>query len=344
MKQVTLGSTGIKVKQNGFGALPIQRIEKEKAVALLRRAYENGIEFFDTARAYTDSEEKVGEALSIYPRESYYLATKTQSRVPEEIVSDLNTSLSLLKTSYVDIYQLHEVDMVYKPNDGSGVYETLQQLKAEGKIRHIGITTHKIAVAREIIESGLYETLQYPFSYLSGKEEQQLIQMCIDHNMGFIGMKGLAGGLITNARAAMANVSRFDNIVPIWGIQRESELDQWLSFNNEEVEYTDEIAAFIEKDRKELAGDFCRGCGYCMATCPAHIEISTCARMSLLLRRSPSARFFLPEAVAMMNNIENCIHCNVCTTKCPYQLDTPNLLIKNLADYRNVISGKIKVQ
>ena len=223
MRQITLGKTGITVPQNAFGALPIQRVDKETAVKLLRRAYEGGMRFFDTARAYSDSEEKVGEAFEEM-RDKVYIATKTGAKTPEEFWEHLETSLKNLRTDYVDLYQFHCADQCYRPGDGTGMYECMEEAKRQGKIRHIGITAHKLYIAEEIVRSGLYETLQYPFSYLSSKREEELVENCRKADMGFIAMKGLAGGLINRSDAAMAFMSRFEQVLPIWGIQRETEL------------------------------------------------------------------------------------------------------------------------
>ena len=160
--------------------------------------------------------------------------------------------------------------------------------------------------------------------------------------MGFIAMKALSGGLITNSAAAYAYLAQYDNVLPIWGVQRESELDEFLSYIDNPPMMTQELEALIRHDREELSGDFCRGCGYCMP-CPMGIEINTCARMSLLLRRSPSAKNLNESGQAMMKKIENCIHCNQCKSKCPYGLDTPTLLQKNLEDYKKVLAGEVRV-
>lgn len=342
MKNITLGSTGITVPQNAFGALPIQRVDMDTAVRILRRAYEGGIRFFDTARAYTDSEEKLGNALSPV-RENLYLASKTQAKTPEKFRADLEESLRLLKTDYLDIYQFHCAKQVYRPGDGTGMYECMLEAKEAGKIRHIGITAHQIGVAEEAVDSGLYETLQFPFSYLSSEREQALSERCKKRNMGLIAMKGLAGGLITNAEAAAAFMQQFDNVLPIWGIQRESELEQWLYWMEHEPEMDDKINSFISKERKELTGEFCRGCGYCMP-CPAGIQINTCARMSLMLRRSPSDRWLEPAMQEEMKKIEGCKNCGACKKKCPYELDTPNLLRRNYEDYKKVLAGQVSVK
>jgi len=339
---VTLGRTGITVNKNGFGALPIQRIGKEAAVKLVRKAYEAGITFFDTARWYTDSEIKLGEAFEGM-REKVYIATKTGAKTPEEFWEDLHTSLDNLKTDYIDIYQFHNPAFCPVPGDGSGLYEAMSEAKKQGKVRHIGITNHRLSVAREAVESGLYETLQFPFCYLTGEKELALVEKCKDAEMGFIAMKALSGGLITNSAAAYAFQAQYDNVLPIWGVQRESELEEFISYIENPPVMTEELRALIKRDRAELAGEFCRGCGYCMP-CSACNEINTCARMSLLLRRSPSETQLSAAGQAMMKKIEDCLHCNKCKSKCPYNLDTPALLEKNYEDYKRVLAGEISVK
>ena len=341
MEMVTLGSTGITVNKNGFGALPIQRISTEDAVKLARKAYAAGMTFFDTARFYTDSEEKLGEAFDGM-REKVYIATKTAANTPKEFWEQLETSLHNLRTDYIDIYQFHNPSFCPKPGDGTGLYEAMLEAKAQGKIRHIGITNHRLAVAKEAIESGLYETLQFPFCYLASEKDIELVEMCKKANMGFIAMKALSGGLITNSKVAYAFEAQYENVLPIWGVQRESELDEFISYIDCPPAMTEELQAIIDKDRAELSGDFCRGCGYCMP-CPVGIEINNCARMSLLLRRSPAELQLTPEVQEKMKKIEDCLHCNQCKSKCPYGLDTPSLLARNLEDYKKVLAGEVSV-
>lgn len=338
MNTVTLGSTGITVNKNGFGALPIQRISADAAVKLLRRAYGAGINFFDTARGYTDSEEKLGLALADV-RDRIFIATKSPSKTGDGFRKDLETSLSLLKTDHVDLIQFHNPAFCPKPNDGTGLYEAALEAKREGRVRHIGITNHRLHVAREAIESGLYETLQFPFSYLSGELDMALVDACRKRNMGFIAMKALSGGLITNARAAAAFMGQLDSVLPIWGVQRESELDEFISYIDEMPAMDGALQAVIDRDRAELSGAFCRSCGYCMP-CPAGIQINQCARISLLLRRSPSKRWLSEEWQANMKQTENCLECGQCRAKCPYGLDTPALLKENYRDYLEVLAGK----
>lgn len=342
MKTITLGKTHLQAIQNGFGALPIQRIDQKSAIALLQKAYQGGIRFYDTARNYTDSEEKLGLAFKSIPRDKIIIATKTSARTPEKFWQDLETSLTKLQCDYIDIYQFHLAPQSYYPNDGTGMYECMLEAKRQGKIKHIGITAHKIQVAFDAIESGYYETLQFPFSYLSSDLELKLVLECQKHDMGFIAMKGLAGGLINQSKPAMAFMNQFDHVMPIWGIQRESELDEWLSYIQNTPVLDKEMKEFIEKEKQELAHDFCRGCGYCMP-CPMNIQINQCARMSLMLRRAPSANWLNEYWQEEMKKIETCIECHQCSSKCPYELNTPELLKKNLKDYQQVLEGKIKV-
>ncbi len=339
MTTVTLGSTQITVNKNGFGALPVQRVSKEEGAALLRKAYEGGIAFFDTARAYSDSEEKIGMGLSDV-RDQIYIATKTMSTTVEGFWKDLETSLGLLKTDHVDIYQFHNPSFCPKPGDGTGLYEAMKEAKAQGKIRHIGITNHRLSVAMEAIESGLYETLQFPFCYLATEKDIEIVKACKERDMGFIAMKSLSGGLITSAAAAYAFADQYDNVLPIWGIQKEKELEEFLGFIDNPPAMTSQIRELIDKDRDMLSGSFCRGCGYCMP-CPVGIEINNCARMSLLLRRSPSSNHLSPAGQEKMMKIKDCLHCNKCMSHCPYGLNTPELLARNLKDYEEVLAGKV---
>lgn len=334
MNTVRLGKTELVVNKNGFGCLPIQRITKAEAVYLLQKAFYHGINYYDTARAYSDSEEKLGEAFR-YVREKIVISTKTAAKTAEDFWKDLDESLRKLRTDYIDIYQFHTPDFCPRPGDESGLYDAMLEAKAQGKIRHIGITNHKITVANEAVASGLYETMQFPFSYLASKKELKLVEDCKEADMGFIAMKGLSGGLISNSACAYAfmNQPQFAHVAPIWGMQRERELDEFLAHGECPPVLDEELQAIIDYDVKQLSGDFCRGCGYCMP-CPAGIEINNCARMSLMLRRAPQAGWLSKEWQEKMAKIENCLHCNACMKKCPYELNTPELLAKNYEDYK----------
>lgn len=341
MGKVRLGKTEIVAEKNAFGALPIQRVSLEKALRLLHMAFDGGIRFFDTARYYSDSEEKLGVAFEGM-RSKIYIATKTGAVTAEQFWKDLQTSLKNLRTDYIDLYQFHNPAFCPKPGDGSGLYEAMLEAKEKGMIRHIGITNHRLKIAWEAIESGLYETLQFPFSYLATDQDIELAKACKQADMGFIAMKALSGGLINNSAAAYAYLDQFDNVLPIWGVQKEGELREFLSYVENPPALTEELLAVIEKDRGELFGEFCRGCGYCMP-CPVGIEINNAARMSLMLRRAPSQNWLTPQWQDKMKLIEKCLHCNRCKGKCPYGLDTPALLQKNYEDYQNILAGRTQI-
>lgn len=334
-----LGKTNLEVNKNGFGALPIQRCTIDEAVEILKKAYDNGINFFDTAHFYTDSEEKMGKAFEGIPRENIYIASKTAAETPEVFWSDLETSLKSLKTDYLDLYQFHNISFIPKQDDE--VFKAMTEAKEKGMVKHIGITTHKITHAHEAVESGLYETLQYPFSYLSGDEEIELVKKCGKLDVGFIAMKAMGGGLIKNSKASFAFLNQFENVLPIWGIQKLQELDEFLSYDKNTI-LTDDLKTDIEKDKKELGENFCRGCAYCMP-CPEEINISLCARMSLWIRRFPAEPYLTEEYREMMDHTKDCSECYSCVDKCPYELDIPELLKENYEDYQNVLSGKTKV-
>lgn len=342
MRTITLGHTGVVTPATAIGALPIQRITKEEAGRLLRIAYDAGITFFDTARAYSDSESKINYALHDV-REKIYIATKLQASTPEAFRKSLETSLTTLGTDYIDIYQFHNPGFCPKPNDGTGLYEEMLKAKSAGKIRFIGITSHRLDIANEAVNSGLYDTLQYPFSYLARDKDEALVKLCGETNMGFICMKAMSGGLITRSDAAAAFIAQYPNALPIWGVQTEKELREFISYMDNPPELTEEIKALIEKDRIQLSGNFCRGCGYCLP-CAANIDIPTCARIALLLNRAPYQQFLTPEFNEKMEKINSCTACGHCLKNCPYELNTPELLRYNLDYYKTFASDNVSNQ
>ena len=341
MGNVRLGSTNIIVNKCGFGGLPIQRINDAAAEKLLWKAIDAGINFFDTGKTYGDSEVKLGRVLSKV-RDKVYIATKTPAKNPEDFWADLNQSLERLQTDYIDIFQFHNPPFCPKPGDGTGIYEAALEAKAQGKIRHIGISSHKLPIAREIIASGLYEVLQFPFCYLATEEDMEIVEGCKKNDIGFIAMKALAGGVLHNAKPAYAYQNQFEEVLPVWGIQRDSELDEFISYMGNPPVMDDEMKAVIAKDIEELSGDFCRGCGYCLP-CPAEIPINQCARMSLLLRRGNAKNFLSQTWQDNMKKIENCINCGACASRCPYGLNPPEMLKKHYEDYKNVLAGKASI-
>ncbi|MDR3085647.1 MAG: aldo/keto reductase [Christensenellaceae bacterium] len=335
MEKIRLGKTGLLVTRSAFGALPVQRLGKEEGAALLYRAFECGINFFDTANGYSDSEEKIGLALSKV-RDQVIIATKTGSSTPDVFWKHLELSLTRMKTDYIDIYQFHNP----RTPQGDEMVACMVKAKEQGMIRHIGVTAHRLDTAMAEVESGIYETMQYPLSALSSERDLELVRLCKKKDVGVIAMKALSGGLLTSAAPSMAFLRQFDNVVPIWGFQRDSELDEVLELEKNPPKLDDAMMERIETERAQLAGDFCRACGYCQP-CPAGIKIETCARMPLLLRRAPFQNFMSDAVKADMENIENCIHCDACKGRCPYSLDTPKLLRAALEDYRSFRAEKL---
>ena len=331
MKKIRLGKTELMVTKPALGCLPLQRCDREYAVRLIRAAYDAGINFYDTANAYTDSESKLGEAFEGI-RQNVIIATKSMCRDKEGVLAHRQNSLKMLKTDYIDLFQFHNVPEVPSLEDENGAFAGALEAKKRGYIRHIGVTSHRVDIAEACIETGNFETLQFPFSYISSDRDLALAEKCKQADMGFIAMKGLAGGLLTNTRACHAFMEQYDNVVPIWGMQKLEELEDWIKLSEQEVRLDDELRQRIEEDKKMLEGSFCRSCGYCMP-CPAGIYIRDCARMNMLLRRSPWKQYFTPEWREKMKKIEDCLHCGQCKKKCPYGLDTPALLKFMLDDY-----------
>lgn len=332
MEHTRLGRTDLWVSRTAFGALPIQRVSFEQARTILRQAYEGGISFYDTARGYSDSEEKLGYALSDV-RGGIVLATKSSGAQDKaSLLERLEISLVNLRTDHVDLLQLHNPRTLPDPDDPDSLYAGLLEAKRRGMARYIGITNHQIANALAAARSGLYDTVQFPLSAISADVDLELIGVCRENDVGLIAMKALSGGLLTDARLAFAALRQYENVVPIWGIQRESELAEFLALEADPPMLDDDMRGAIEREKVELSGDFCRGCGYCLP-CPVEIPIPMAARMGLLLRRSPSARFLAPEWQEQMRRIEDCLECRECSERCPYDLDTPALLKKMLADY-----------
>lgn len=339
MEYIVLGKTDLVVSRTAFGALPIQRVaDRAEAVAIIRAAYDGGINFFDSARAYSDSEEKLGHALAEF-RKDVVIATKSAARTGDDLRKDLEASLYALGTDYIDLYQLHNPSFVPLPGGDDGLYDALDALRKEGKLRYIGFTNHSRKLACDAIDTGLYSTIQYPFSYLADIADIELMKICADTETGFIAMKALAGGLITNIPAAFAWIRQFENVIPIWGIQKRFELDDFLELEQNPSVLDEILNESILRDRKMLCGNFCRGCGYCLP-CPANIPINNANRMSQLLRRSPVAQWLTPEWQELMGRIKDCTKCGLCAKRCPYGLKPYETLPKHYKDYRTFLKRK----
>jgi predicted aldo/keto reductase-like oxidoreductase len=342
METTRFGRTGLRVGRTGFGAIPIQRLSFEEAGAILLRAYEGGVTLFDTARGYSDSEEKIGRALGPV-RDRIVLATKSGAPDEAGLLAQLETSLRNLKTDYVDIFQLHNPNPLPDPNNANSSYAGAMEAKRKGMVRFVGITCHRLVNAVAAAESGLYDTIQFPLSAISSSEDLGLIEVCRKKDIGVLAMKALCGGLLTNARTAFAALRQYENVVPIWGIQRLSELEEFLALEATPPAMDAPMRAALERDRAELSGQFCRACGYCLP-CPVEIPISFAARMKFLLRRMPAEGFLTEEWQQKMRRIRDCKLCHQCAKRCPYELDTPELLKRMLVDYEAFLTSREKTE
>ncbi len=335
MEKMILGRTGLEISRSGFGALPIQRVSFEEAARLLNRALDAGINYIDTARAYSDSEPKIGAGVG-NRRSEFFIATKTHAKTGEALKKDLETSLRELKTDVIDVYQFHNPGFVPVPGGEDGIYDAAVQARSEGKIRFIGITQHSIERAFQAVNSGLYDTMEYPFNHLSTERDRELVRLCSEKNVGFVAMKALSGGLVTDARLPFVFLREYANVVPIWGFQKMEELNQIIDMEQNPPVRTDEIDRLIERDRRELSGAFCRSCGYCLP-CPADIKIPQANRMMQLLGRAVWQNYVTAEWQREMEKIENCVHCGACAKRCPYGLKPYESMREQLKGYREFV-------
>jgi aryl-alcohol dehydrogenase-like predicted oxidoreductase len=335
MQYTIFGKTGLTVSRTGFGCIPIQRVSYDESTALLQHAYGHGVTLFDTANAYTTSEDRIGKALH-HVRDKIVLCTKSGAQTPDKVMENIENSLRMFRTDYIDVFQLHNPSFVPRPGGEDGLYTCALKAKEQGKIRYIGITSHSKDNAKEAVLSGLYDTLQYPLSYLSSDEELALAGLCRQHNTGLLAMKGLCGGIISNAKAAFAFLRQYDNVIPIWGIQKMHELDEFLLYENEPPLLDGSLLSAIEADRAELSGNFCRCCGYCLP-CPIGIPINNAARITFLIRRMVKENWVTPEWKKNMRLIDNCTNCGHCREHCPYGLDIPALLKRQQAEYFKIV-------
>ena len=335
MGKMILGRMGLEISRSGFGALPIQRVSFEEAARLLNRALDAGINYIDTARAYSDSEAKIGAGVG-NRRNEFFIATKTHAKTGEALKKDLETSLRELKTDVIDVYQFHNPGFVPVPGGEDGLYDAAVQARREGKIRFIGITQHSIERVFQAVNSGLYDTMEYPFNHLSTERDRELVRLCSEKNVGFVAMKALSGGLVTDARLPFVFLRESANVVPSGGFQKMEELNQIIDMEQNPPVRTDEIDRLIERDRRELSGAFCRSCGYCLP-CPADIKIPQANRMMQLLGRAVWQNYVTPEWQREMEKIENCVHCGACAKRCPYGLKPYESMREQLKGYREFV-------
>lgn len=333
MEYRTLGKTGLRISRMGFGGIPIQRIDAEGTKLLLKKMAEQGINYIDTARGYTVSEEYIGYGLEGL-RDKFVLATKSMSRTKEAMASDIETSLRNLRTDYIDLYQVHNpnMDQLEQVTGKGGALEALMEAKDAGKIGHIGITAHSTAVFEKALELDWVETVMFPYNIVESQGEE-LIRRCAEKNIGFIAMKPLAGGAIEDPALALRYVcSNPDMTVVIPGMAEMSELETNIAACENTAPLSEEEQEQIANVRKQLGTDFCRRCNYC-APCTVGISIPNVFLMQGYLRRYGLGDWARARYGAMETKAGACVECGDCETRCPYQLPIRQMMRQAAQDF-----------
>ncbi len=333
MKYTVLGKTGLNISKLGFGGIPIQRIDAEGTKVLMDRLIEAGINFIDTAKGYTVSESYLGYALE-GRRDKFVLATKSMSRTKEAMAKDIETSFTALKTDYIDLYQVHnpsmdQLDQVLAPG---GALEALMEAKAAGKIGHLGLTAHSLAVAERALELDWVETLMFPYNIVE-QQAVDLIKKCAEKNIGFIDMKPLAGGAIEDANLALRYIfANPDVTVVIPGMADLKEVDQNIAIAENEAPLSQEELDAFDAVRKQLGTNFCRRCNYCQP-CTAGINISGAFLFAGYFERYGLQDWAKDRYFSMPKKAGDCIDCGVCETRCPYELPIRDMLKKVASEF-----------
>ena len=329
MEYRILGKTGLRVSLLGFGGIPIQRIDAAGTRVLMERMVAEGINYIDTARGYTVSEAYLGQALEGI-RDKFVLATKSMARTRDAMAADIETSLQNLRTDYIDLYQCHNptVDQLEQICAPGGALEALMEAKAAGKIGHIGVTAHGVAVFEKALELDWVESIMFPYNIVENQGEP-LMAKCVEKNVGFIVMKPLAGGAIEDAALAMRYVCANPNVsVAIPGMAELAELEQNLSAALDRSPLTEQERGKIDVIRRELGTQFCRRCNYC-APCAAGISIPSVFLFEGYLSRYGLANWAKDRYGAMPKTASDCIGCGICETRCPYHLPIRQMLKKS---------------
>ena len=320
MEYRILGKTGLEISRLGLGGIPIQKIDAQGTKALLRKLMSEGVNFIDTARGYTVSEEYLGFGLEGV-REHFVLATKSMARTKDAMAKDIATSLEKLRTDYIDLYQVHnpnakDLEQVMAPD---GALEALLEAKAQGKIGHIGITLHSLELFRKAVELPWVETIMFPYNIVETQGEE-LIARCAEKNIGFICMKPLAGGAIDDALTALRFVVSNPGVtVVIPGMADEAEIQQNASATADTTPLTDAELATIATIRGQLGTNFCRRCNYC-APCTVGINIPSVFLFEGYFSRYNLKQWAVDRYSQLPKTASDCVGCGACEERCPYQL------------------------
>lgn len=331
--KVRLGRTGLMVSRIGFGGIPIQRRSEEEAIKVVKRCLDLGITYIDTANAYSTSEGRIGKAMRGY-RKDYIIATKSGARTKEDLEKHLANSLKMLGTDYIDLYQFHGVndaknlDMVIDPKGPMSVIE--KAVKA-GIIKHIGITCHSNDIAKEAVKTERFATMMFPFNFITSEPADDLLPLCRRHDVGFIAMKPLAGGMLDNATIAFKYLLQFPDVIPLVGIEKISEIEEIVGLLGKPIKMTTAEKRQMQTLIKELGTKFCRRCDYCQP-CSVGIRISTVMNSAGFAKRLPPERIFSGWLAADMEKAYNCTDCGECETRCPFKLSIREV-IKERTDW-----------
>lgn len=339
MKTVRLGRTGLEVSRIGFGGIPIQRLSGDEAVRVVRRCLDLGVTFLDTANGYTTSEERIGRAIA-GRREEVVIATKTGARDRATAEEHLALSLKRLNTDYIDLWQFHSVSTfeAYEQVLGpGGAMEAAQAALQAGKIRHIGFSSHSMDVALKLVPSGHFETIQFPFNFVTHEPAQALLPLAREHDVGFIAMKPLAGGLLEDANLAIKYLLQFEDVVPDPGIEKIEEIEEIVGILEGPWELTSREWEALKRIRARLGTRFCRRCGYCQP-CPQEVQIPLLLNLRSFWKRMPAERFFVGGIAEAVEKARGCVQCGECEEKCPYQLPIREMIVENVEFYDSVVS------
>ncbi|MFC1943817.1 aldo/keto reductase [Chloroflexota bacterium] len=335
METIRLGKTEMMVTKLGFGSIPIQRVSEDEAVAVVKRCLELGINFIDTANSYSTSEERIGKAIS-GQRERLFLATKTQARTGDGVKSDIKLSLKRLGVESIDLYQFHNVsdsdslDRILVPDGAMAVAE---EAKRAGVVKHIGVTSHSMDMAKELVKSDRFETLMFPFNFITCEPADELLPLCREHDVGFIAMKPLAGGMLDNVTIAFKYLFQFPDVVPIPGIEKIHEIDEIAQVLNGPWQMTEAEQHEMQRLREELGTRFCRRCDYCQP-CTEDTPISTIIGISSFVKRLPPERVFTGRTAEAMEKAANCAECGDCEERCPYHLPIREMMAEQVKWYQ----------
>ncbi len=321
METIRLGKTDMMVSKLGFGGIPIQRLTEDEAIAVVRRCLDLGITYIDTANGYTTSEERIGKAVS-GRREKVIIATKSGAKTREGVEEHLKLSLKRLDTDYIDLYQFHNIadsDSYNKIIAPGGAYDSLKEAKKAGLIKHIGVTSHSMDMAIEMVKSDLFETIMFPFNFITSEAADELIPLAREHDVGFIVMKPFAGGMLDNATLAFKYLFKFPDVVPIPGIEKIEEIEEIVGLLEGQHQMTVAEEAEMQRMRDELGTRFCRRCQYCQP-CSVDIPITSVMTSASFHKRMSPERFFSGNFVETMAKAANCTECGECEARCPYNL------------------------